>query len=342
MKRTNIVLIVVGIVILLSIGGFAYMYSLGYGQDTFLTVHYYDANQNEIFAGRALSVIGNLEGVEYISLDVNVDNTGEVPLELKIKDASPSQLKSALPTTTLTLAVGESDKWTSSLIDISSFEGSTQIFEVVVSGNYDYAGRTHTLEKTGQISLSIQPDPLGGFDVTVVLEGGSTDEDTDPIDCVESWTCGEWGICTNNEQMRVCTDANNCGTTNDMPDNVISCSDKTVVFRDEGKYNDLFRGWIMYKGVGYGYYGSSGANRDCVTFLGTTPKLDLSSITNLVFEEGEGLYVISNEEIRIAIDSSSGNCDTKTFKTTDSKALDAITTTEPTEPFASEGLEIYA
>jgi len=304
------------------------MYSLGYGQDAFLTVHYYDANKQEIFMGKGLSIIGNLEGVEYISFDVNVENTGDVPLELSIKDASPSQLKSALPSNTITLTVGEKDKWTSDYIDVTPFEGTTQIFEVEVEGKYTYAGKTHTLEKTGQISLSIQPDPQGGFDVPAVLASGSTDEDTEPPEtCTESWTCGEWGICTNNEQIRECTDLNNCGTTNNMPDTVRSCSDKTVIFRaDDLDYKD---GWVMYKGVGYGDVGYSAYTCDAstATVLLTAPGGNLVC-SRSGYDVSDRFYIEVGSRGYI-------------YESSDPDALDAITTTEPTSPYAENGLEIY-
>lgn len=304
------------------------MYSLGYGQDTFLTVHYYDENRNKIVSGKALALIGDLEGVQYISFDVNVDNTGEVPLELTIKDARPVQLKSALPTTSLTLGLGENNKWSSSLIDVSPFEGTTQIFEVQVQGKYTYAGKIKTLEKTGSISLSIQPDPLGGFDVSVILVSGSTDEDTDPT-CPELWTCGEWGVCTNNQQMRECTDSNNCGTTNSLPDIIKNCVDKTVIFRTQESrlsYTD----WIMYKGVGYGRYGS-GSSTGIISGCGTNV-LDLE-----IIDSGKYLGMADGTEAKICYN---GGLKSVNFKITDSDALDAVITNEPTEPFSSNGLEI--
>jgi len=315
MKKIGIILIIAGILVLFSIGVFAYMYyGLGYGQDTFLTVHYYGADQKEIFLSKGLSVVGGLGGVEYISFDINVDNTGEVPLELRIDEASPFQLDSAVPTTTLTLAVGESDKWTSSLIDVSPFEGKTQIFSVLVKGTYTYAGRTYTLNKEGSISLSIQPDPLGGFDVNVILTGGSDDDDVDPT-CTESWTCGEWGICTNNQQMRECVDANSCGTTTNMPDIVRGCSDKTVIFRTE---DDRLGStdWIMYQGIGYGRYGSSSSTRvisGCETNI-----LDLE-----IMSSGRYLGMANGEELKVCFNG--GKSVTK-FKISDPNALEAVLT----------------
>lgn len=43
-------------------------------------------------------------------------------------------------------------------------------------------------------------------------------------ECSESWNCSSWSICSNGIKTRACSDSNNCGTTNDMPDNSSSCS----------------------------------------------------------------------------------------------------------------------
>ena len=45
--------------------------------------------------------------------------------------------------------------------------------------------------------------------------------------CTESWSCSEWGTCTNSLQSRTCTDSNNCGTTNSKPVESQSCSECT-------------------------------------------------------------------------------------------------------------------
>jgi len=42
--------------------------------------------------------------------------------------------------------------------------------------------------------------------------------------CTESWSCGVWGYCVDGVQTRVCTDANNCGTSNNLPAVSQSCS----------------------------------------------------------------------------------------------------------------------
>lgn len=41
--------------------------------------------------------------------------------------------------------------------------------------------------------------------------------------CIENWSCGSWGACTNGSQSRTCTDANTCGTTTNRPPLSQSC-----------------------------------------------------------------------------------------------------------------------
>ena len=41
--------------------------------------------------------------------------------------------------------------------------------------------------------------------------------------CTESWTCTEWGSCSNEIQTRTCTDENYCGTENDKPSETQNC-----------------------------------------------------------------------------------------------------------------------
>lgn len=57
--------------------------------------------------------------------------------------------------------------------------------------------------------------------------------DTCPMDCVkkeqqdttciEDWQCTSWSDCIENQQIRTCTDLNNCETTNNKPEETKSC-----------------------------------------------------------------------------------------------------------------------
>jgi hypothetical protein len=41
--------------------------------------------------------------------------------------------------------------------------------------------------------------------------------------CVEEWQCSEWLDCINNNQKRVCSDLNNCGSINNRPEQTRDC-----------------------------------------------------------------------------------------------------------------------
>ena len=46
--------------------------------------------------------------------------------------------------------------------------------------------------------------------------------------CIENWQCGEWLACVNGQQTRTCTDLNNCGTTNNKPDVLKTCTETEI------------------------------------------------------------------------------------------------------------------
>ncbi len=45
--------------------------------------------------------------------------------------------------------------------------------------------------------------------------------------CYESWSCSDWSACQNGQQIRTCTDSNNCGTTKNKPTETQSCQTQT-------------------------------------------------------------------------------------------------------------------
>jgi hypothetical protein len=44
-------------------------------------------------------------------------------------------------------------------------------------------------------------------------------------ECVENWTCGEWGNCTDGVEVRKCTDSSNCGTILKRPKIAYGCEE---------------------------------------------------------------------------------------------------------------------
>ncbi len=51
---------------------------------------------------------------------------------------------------------------------------------------------------------------------------------TSPTVCVPNWNCGSWGICTNGQQTKTCTDGNNCGVTTGRPSLTQTCTVSTT------------------------------------------------------------------------------------------------------------------
>jgi len=45
-----------------------------------------------------------------------------------------------------------------------------------------------------------------------------------PVTCTSNWNCGDWSVCSNNQQTRTCSDSNSCGTTTNKPAETKSCS----------------------------------------------------------------------------------------------------------------------
>ncbi|MDP3882551.1 MAG: IPT/TIG domain-containing protein [Candidatus Staskawiczbacteria bacterium] len=61
--------------------------------------------------------------------------------------------------------------------------------------------------------------------------------------CSPNWQCGEWSVCSNAEQTRVCTDPNFCSTTAGRPDIKQSCTDEqppSIVCTDSDNGKDYF------------------------------------------------------------------------------------------------------
>jgi len=67
----------------------------------------------------------------------------------------------------------------------------------------------------------------------VAYSGYTTSETCTPpattTGCVTNWTCGAWSACTDSAKIRTCTDSNNCGTTDNKPATMQSCSEDKAV-----------------------------------------------------------------------------------------------------------------
>jgi hypothetical protein len=95
-----------------------------------------------------------------------------------------------------------SDLQSSSPYTISSSFSSMPEFKYILKGYYWHP----LVGEIGNVTL------LMGFDVNL----------TDM--CLENWSCEDWGECLDDEQNRLCTDINSCGTVENKPSEIQSCS----------------------------------------------------------------------------------------------------------------------
>ncbi|MFH1801868.1 MAG: sialate O-acetylesterase, partial [archaeon] len=88
--------------------------------------------------------------------------------------------------------------------------------------------------------------------VKFIYELIPTDGETDPdlligdSDCEELWQCGTWESCDNGQEMRVCEDIRECGTKENKPETVRTCSSD---FFGSVRYDILFAGIMVVIGA---------------------------------------------------------------------------------------------
>jgi len=80
---------------------------------------------------------------------------------------------------------------------------------------------TCPLADTICLGTTVTLDSCGGQTCNVV--GTKMDEACAPV-CTESWSCGSWTDCINEQKTRTCTDENNCGTIVSKPAETESCT----------------------------------------------------------------------------------------------------------------------
>jgi hypothetical protein len=78
-----------------------------------------------------------------------------------------------------------------------------------VEGLYPIAKDIHAAQYAGDKSRVVL---LLAYEINITEE------------CSENWTCSDWSICSNNLQLRTCSDSNNCGTVKDKPAENQSCA----------------------------------------------------------------------------------------------------------------------
>lgn len=128
-----------------------------------LVISFYDANGNEIstrtdMVGRSASIVDGVPNVYYVKFQVVVVNSGNVPLtNVRVSSSSPTALTNALSTPTVSLAVGQTVRWNSTLLNITQFESVTPtLFAINVSSQaMSGEGAIINLVSRGTKSLSI-------------------------------------------------------------------------------------------------------------------------------------------------------------------------------------------
>jgi hypothetical protein len=99
------------------------------------------------------------------------------------------------------------------------------------------AGQRETMTVTG-----LEPNTMYYFGLKSVDDSGNwsalsniaskVTEAAGQASCSEEWSCTNWSVCSDSRHSRVCTDANECGTTNDRPLLSESCQSSPVCLEE--------------------------------------------------------------------------------------------------------------
>lgn len=245
MKKKNKILpivIIVSILLILSVG--AYLILKKNSLPNFITVSGYYDSEGNLIKGSQQSIVNGVEGVKYITLDINVKNNDTVPLNLKIQSLTPIEINNTNPGTELKVNAHDSGKWTTGLIDIEPYEGKTQTFCATILSEKIPSLREQSVI-TGCINVKVEVNPSGSFSVSLNSSIGNGTGNINPP-CIENWACGSWNTCSASLQTRTCTDSNSCGTIVNNPILSQSCVSQNVKFRTNSDGTYASGSWIAY------------------------------------------------------------------------------------------------
>jgi len=168
-KKDNtfaLAILIIGIVAMLVIGLVIFSQDKK-SKDLIEVGGYYDQNGNKILT--SLAVVNGVEGVQYISLNINALNKDTVPLNFEIVGLSPTEFETQIQSSIKIADPNKYATWESGLIDISNFVGTNQTFEVSVKASAE--GLREPITKASHITLSIKPNPDASFDIDVEAPG---------------------------------------------------------------------------------------------------------------------------------------------------------------------------
>lgn len=157
--------------------GIAVALNMVAGADQMISIYVYDAQGNEIPADIfSVLVVGpyKYEGAETMKIEVSVDNTGDLPLDVRMTSITPTQIDSQFIKLTKRIDSGQTATWISGFIYLDQFEEQSITSVIEVTGTYQYAGTGHDIVKTGSVTFAVEADPIAGFVMDVSIGDIST------------------------------------------------------------------------------------------------------------------------------------------------------------------------
>lgn len=207
MKGTTIIYAAILLLILFATVGF-FLWQDSSPQDG-IRLDLYDANKNKIESNSIFSVFTTqaqtYNGVRYIVVHVKATNDGQIPLDLHLDNVAPDLIGNTFTLSTVTVPPGSSFEWTSSLIDLMPFEGTSQIIQVTVSST-DSLSRT--IVQTQTLPFSVQSDPAGSF----ILQVGIASSQPSTTTIIQTTIPATTTISTSSTTTTICS-----GTASQCP-----------------------------------------------------------------------------------------------------------------------------
>lgn len=160
---TIIIISVVAVIFALLIGTIIFLTKSSESKNLIEISGYYDKDGNPIHTGQTFAVVNNIEGVQYITVDVNALNKDTIPLNFEITSLSPAVFSSSITKINITAQPDKYATWKSGLIDVSQFINQTVNFQVSVRASA--SPFRDPVTKTAGISFDVKPNPQASFDL---------------------------------------------------------------------------------------------------------------------------------------------------------------------------------